>query len=751
MATTGLYTLNDPVQQDHPNYGPPLDQANPITPSVPIHQLQDHQSSYDPYRDPTASLATHYIECSRDSSGSNTNNGQDSHLASNDSSPFGSNGNQLTPNMDANTNFQAIMTAIDDPSTQPNQPLASIEPDPSISNAKPANHANSHDPALDEDAPHEEDDDEGSDNDSSFINPPVLTGDTYQDGSIDPNHPLTTSNLHSWSHPQTSHHQEIEQKPEIPSSSEPLSTRKRKRTSDQNGSVKTPARRESGRPKQTPRVKSAEQVAREALIEQQNPHASKNELRSLKLRALHAIRIAERELNMPEAEKQRRLRLREYVRHKRAEERSLKGSGKTGTTGAEAELKPRSAKSGSRSSSQSAKIKQEVEPSDHQEEPQATNSHLPMAVSYPNQSQQLPSPSAPSPMNDLPDNQLAPNGHTSNSKRKAAPKKSEKPPKGKSAPRAKRSVASLEAEIKRRNPNASPTQLKSLKLRALHADRIAEREQNMSEKDKIRRQKLREYMRRRREEERVEKGQAPTELSSYIEAKVASDSTLRYRRSLDSSTSMNEESQVNPDDSSMSGLTAAPLVPEGMNADDRLAAFSMMELTNNYQHQFAQPHHVPVPSPNLHLHPLFQMPMGQPSIEVPSPYDSIHTGYPAMTEQWAHVPQPDPSSLPADEMAEKALHAALEEAIYMKPHDHNQIPLGEQQQQLHHHHPHYSPTEQSIEADRLARLEQERIQLAEDEILGIERARELAMIAAAAAEVEHAQQISGSTSSHRLR
>jgi hypothetical protein len=277
-------------------------------------------------------LTNHYTECSRDSSNSNTNNGHNSHIGSNDSSPLGSNGNQLTPNMDANTNFQAIMTAIDVPSMQPNRPLASTDPDPSISNAKPANHTMSHDPALDEDAPHEEDD-EGSDNESSFINPPVLTGDAYQDGGIDPNHPLTNSDLHSWSHPQTSHHQEIEQKPEIPSSSEHLSTRKRKRTSDQNGSVKTPVRRESGRPKQTPRVKSAEQVAREALIEQQNPHASKNELRSLKLRALHAIRIAERELNMPEAEKQRRLRLREYVRHKRAEERSLKGSGKTGTTG----------------------------------------------------------------------------------------------------------------------------------------------------------------------------------------------------------------------------------------------------------------------------------------------------------------------------------------------------------------------------------------------------------------------------------
>ncbi|WAR53248.1 hypothetical protein PtB15_2B679 [Puccinia triticina] len=734
MIATDLYTPTDPAQQDHRTSGPAVDRApssNSTTLSIPGEQQQEHRSSHDPPQGPAANSAGNPIECRRDSSSSNTHHEQDNRAGSSDVPQHDSSANQLTPSNDLNPTepshaagpTEALTTTLDAPSAPsshlpppcsnidpaPTSTCSNIDPNINMTEVKSENPAMSHDPALDEDAPHE-DDDEGSESESAFVNLSTSTGHAFQDDSIDSS--LAQNSFHPY--PQTSNHDEIDQKPEIPPTTD-ASTRKRKRTSDQNGSATTPARRESSRPKATARVKSAEQIEREALIEQQNPHATKNQLRSLKLRALHAIRIAERELNMSEAEKQRRLRLREYVRHKREEERSLKSSGKQ-PNASEADLPH------------------------PQEKAQATGSRLPSAASHPTHS-------APSLVNGSSDNQSVANGQSSDSKRKAT-KNSEKTPKGKSAPRVKRSVASLEAEIKKRNPNASPTQLKSLKLRALHAERIAEREQNMSEKDKVRRQKLREYMRRRREEERVEKGQEPIELSLYDEAKVAADSTFRYQRSLDSGTSMNGEAPAQPHEGSMTELGGAPLVPEGMNADDRLAAFSMMELTNNYQHQFAQSHQPHAPSTNLHLHPLFQMPMGQSSSEGPSPYDcQIHPGYAPMTEQWSHVPAPD-ARLPTDEVGEKALHAALEEAIYMKPHSHHhhhqQIPFDGQ------HHAHYSPNEQAAEADRLARLEQERIQLAEDEILGIERARELAMIAAAAAEVEHAQQMAGSTSSHHL-
>jgi len=74
-----------------------------------------------------------------------------------------------------------------------------------------------------------------------------------------------------------------------------------------------------GRPvkRATPRVKPQSQLEEEALIEKENPHATRGQLISLKLRAFHAKRIAERERNMPPEEKARRLKNREYIRLKR--------------------------------------------------------------------------------------------------------------------------------------------------------------------------------------------------------------------------------------------------------------------------------------------------------------------------------------------------------------------------------------------------------------------------------------------------
>ncbi|KAI8449830.1 hypothetical protein BY996DRAFT_6418015 [Phakopsora pachyrhizi] len=74
-----------------------------------------------------------------------------------------------------------------------------------------------------------------------------------------------------------------------------------------------------------PLIKTPEQLEEEALIDQQNPNATKAQLRSLKLRALHAGRIEERERYMTEQEKARRRRLREYTRQKRDEERVEQG------------------------------------------------------------------------------------------------------------------------------------------------------------------------------------------------------------------------------------------------------------------------------------------------------------------------------------------------------------------------------------------------------------------------------------------
>ncbi|WAR53179.1 hypothetical protein PtB15_2B610 [Puccinia triticina] len=75
-------------------------------------------------------------------------------------------------------------------------------------------------------------------------------------------------------------------------------------------------------PKKAPRVKPQSQLEEEALIEKQNPNATRGQLISLKLRALHAKRIIERERNMSEAEKAQRLRFRNKIRLKRQKSRS---------------------------------------------------------------------------------------------------------------------------------------------------------------------------------------------------------------------------------------------------------------------------------------------------------------------------------------------------------------------------------------------------------------------------------------------
>ncbi|KNE98684.1 hypothetical protein PSTG_08053 [Puccinia striiformis f. sp. tritici PST-78] len=76
--------------------------------------------------------------------------------------------------------------------------------------------------------------------------------------------------------------------------------------------------------KAAPRIKPQSQLEEEAIIEQQNPNATRGQLISLKLRALHAKRITERERNMSDEEKARRQRLREYIRQKRLQDAQAK-------------------------------------------------------------------------------------------------------------------------------------------------------------------------------------------------------------------------------------------------------------------------------------------------------------------------------------------------------------------------------------------------------------------------------------------
>ncbi|KAH9462461.1 hypothetical protein Pst134EB_006356 [Puccinia striiformis f. sp. tritici] len=471
--------------------------------------------------------------------------------------------------------------------TEPPQAMNADTPD--IKLKKPT----TSDPALDEDAPHEDDDDDDADDADDNDDE---EGGNEEPSSTNPRFPMAIAIKRLLTSTLSALELQI-----------PL----------ENGSA-TPIKaavtlrrlaEHPADPSRPPRIKSAEQLERGGLDRTTKPNATKNELRSLKLRALHAIRITERELNMPEAEKQRRLRLREYVRHKREEERRIKRSSKPVDT-ADAEIK-----SGSQSSSQSTKTKKiKAQITNQPTISQTTDPRLLSISSHPELSQLLPTPAL---INGV-SHQLSPlgfhSGPTDNSSQKPTKNGQQNSSRRKSGttPRAKLSVTSLEAEIKKQNPHASPTQLKSLKLRALHADRIAVREENMSEKEKTRRQKLREYMRRRRDEERVEKGQEPTQLSTAQETNTALDSVLAYRRSLES----HPHHQSN--DGRMTALSGTAIVPEGMNADDRLAAFSMMELTNNYHHQHhhqqfsPQTHAVQPTTSNLHLHPLFQVLIGQP-------------------------------------------------------------------------------------------------------------------------------------------
>lgn len=482
------------------------------------------------------------------------------------------------------------------------------------------------------------------------------------------------------------------------------------------------------------RIKPPEQIAAEALIEQQNPNATRNQLRSLKLRALHAGRIAERELGMSEEEKARRLRLREYVRQKRADEREdkLKAKREAETAGFGA---------GDRSVNFSMDIDTRFAsqvPLSH--DPQLFNmSHSTLHSSngknltaFPSSRQlanyqpiwllgndnrqfhtaypvwQDPALHTPRreeiPARSVPASAPATtNAQSAKRKRASADNPGGSEPRRKSSSRVKTAEqAALEAQIERENPGASQNQLKSLKLRALHAGRILERERDMSEKEKARRLKLREYMRRRREDERGEPKLEPAELKPL-------------------------------------------LVSTELNAADRSAAFSILELNNTFQQQFQPPPPAPVThtNHNLHLHPLFQMPAPISSAPPPSlntHFDpAINPNY-ALPEGWPTLettqPMDSAESYPAtNELAERALHAALEQAIFLKDHQ----PQDSERMSF----PEGSNAAPAVEPDRVAALEQERIRIAEEEIFGVERARmadaELAIIAAAAAEVEKAQ------------
>ncbi|KAG0148577.1 hypothetical protein CROQUDRAFT_654657 [Cronartium quercuum f. sp. fusiforme G11] len=277
-------------------------------------------------------------------------------------------------------------------------------------------------------------------------------------------------------------------------------------------------------------------------------------------------------------------------------------------------------------------------------------------------------------------------------------------PRRKSSSRVKTAEqTSLEAQIERENPHASKTQLKSLKLRALHAGRIAERERDMSEKEKARRLKLREYMRRRREEERGD---------VIVKPEVKPEMGVEGRL----------------------GLMAGSSTSTELNADDRSAAFSIMGLNQSFLHGPSAPvpalPHVPQTQTdhNLHLHPLFQMPV--PLGPLPSTHfdPAINNTTTSATttsnfaDVWSSLPSDsnerangDPT---AEEFAERALHAALEEAIELQEQE------ARLQEQADHQHQQQSNSEA---------LEQERIRIAEEEILGVERERiadaELAIIA----------------------
>ncbi|KAG0148574.1 hypothetical protein CROQUDRAFT_90071 [Cronartium quercuum f. sp. fusiforme G11] len=108
-------------------------------------------------------------------------------------------------------------------------------------------------------------------------------------------------------------------RPTTPSSAQRSTARKRRRTSTETAGSETRVK------KPYTRVKPPEQLMEEAVIEQHNPNATKGQLRSLKLRALYAWRIADREKGMTEQEKAKRRRLREYIRLKREAQRLEQG------------------------------------------------------------------------------------------------------------------------------------------------------------------------------------------------------------------------------------------------------------------------------------------------------------------------------------------------------------------------------------------------------------------------------------------
>lgn len=517
-----------------------------------------------------------------------------------------------------------------------------------------------------------------------------------------------------------------------PSAKEPSTGRKKRGSSER----VTPR-------KPSVRIKPPEQLAAEALIEQQNPHATKNQLRSLKLRALHAGRIAERELGMSEEEKSRRLRLREYVRQKREEERAEKAKAqKAGGDGPKNEMKD---KPTTNFPVDATLIAQSHDPKlfamSASPRPTATETRSivgpskPATVSIPDWHD----PALRTPQRNLMEDMSGPASAPTTSqadsmkrKRASLPNATGSEPRRKYYSRVKTpEQSSIEAQIERDHPNATKNQLKSLKLRALHAGRIAERERDMPEKEKARRLKLREYMRRRREEER---GEARLEPLTPQQAHPPSQVAIQAR----------PQPQLQP------RPEASNLRSTELNAADHSAAFSIMELTNTFQQQFQQPQQAPSiqTNHNLHLHPLFQMPTASaPSTQVAPQYDpTIDQNY-ALPNVWSNLQTHRPSisasthgesstnGLIGDDLVESALHAALQEACKAHPAEGDRMQFDQNDSTS-------NINASTTDPDRVAAMEQERIRIAEEEILGVERARiadaEMALIAAAAAEVEKA-------------
>ncbi|KAI8455123.1 hypothetical protein BY996DRAFT_6574112 [Phakopsora pachyrhizi] len=575
------------------------------------------------------------------------------------------------------------------------------------SNSLTSNHVLPLDPALDEDSSHKKQ------GDGAEIS--VATAQINEIQVIDDSRKPSLSN-----HPHPGNYAQI-----IKSGGKASEDRAQQKESSTTGADPSPTSKRKR--KSYPRTKPPEQLEREALIEKENPNATKNELRSLKLRALHATRIAEREKDMSEREKARRLRLREYVRKKREEERHMKAQGLIGSENVSVGSKSMDDGAGDNSISFSTDLNCSFHSApgslaaDHNkllrgvdidkkifQIASKTQSKPPLNGT----TRLLSSPGIPC----TPVNQNGGNGFSSNNLT------NDKKPRRQSSSRVKTpEQLALEAAIEKQNPHATKSQLKSLKLRALHAGRIAERELNLSGKDKARRLKLREYMRRRRDEERTQKGELPLDPNSDLMPHVKSVFQVDSKQIPAPSTNKGS-SDTNPSPSP--NISRELNSSTELNAADRLAAFSIMELNNYQPQQFSQ---APQPSQNhqhanMHLHPLFQMPMSDSALHVEN--------------QFSSVIEPSYETINAEQEAQKALHAALEEAIYTKATGENKSSNT--------NHPQENPeikveTNEGHDTERLAMLEEERIRVAEEEILGVERARiaadqEMAMIAAAAAE-----------------